>query len=172
MVCADKFGLGQDKSLGLLLQSVVVILAIIFSIYLAFHVYSKGMWDFIPQLVEVIAVIVLLVYSFISKNKKYLILALALFSIMYIIEAIFYFVTPGVAFNSLSLIYFIDLIITLAAIYCLYKDSKYSGYLFIAIFIVKIISEIVYMLFLGSSALTSILYCFSSLALVLTYYLR
>ena len=76
MACIDKFGLGQDKSLGLLLQSVVVILAIIFSIYLAFQVYDKGMWEFIPQLAEVIAVIVLLVYSFISKNKKYLILAL------------------------------------------------------------------------------------------------
>ena len=74
--------------------------------------------------------------------------------------------------DLLNWIFFINLIFSFLAAYYLYNDSKFAGYCVIAIFVVKIISEVVYIVFLGSSLFESILYCVSSLSFVLTYYYR
>ena len=75
MSFADKFGLGQEKSIGLFLQSLIVIIAIICSLYFSISAYGYSMLNFIAELIGLIACIILLVYSFGSKNKNYFVLS-------------------------------------------------------------------------------------------------
>ena len=170
-----RFGIGKKLAYGLLIQSILVIIATIsafYSIYIRFIEFGLS-FSFITHIISCLVCIFLLIYSFYAFNKdnseNYFRIIIGLFAIQLVFSALSCFmnvISPIVGF--LNIIQLIILIYFFVAFTKNYKGAQYAMLLVIAIAIIIAIIRLTQ----GESWFSCFKFVIIPCTIALTYYER
>ena len=169
-----RFGIGKKLAYGLLIQSILVIIATIcafYSIYISFIAFGLS-FALITNILSCLVCIMLLIYSFYAFNKEnsenYFKIVIGLFAIQIVLAVLTCFMDVGSPIAGFLRI--IELVLIIYFFVAFTKNYKGAQYAMLLIIVMQIIITII--VYMDSNWFIGFKYLIIPCTIALTYYER